>query len=106
MSKLLRLSDWILLTASLSAEVFENIRLAGEVVPVLMKANYGTVPEKFVKKSYFQTVSKLLKSGEINKKVDDKGNVSLEISNSGIEKFKRRFPIFKARNWCCFRTFS
>jgi len=87
------------LTAGVSGEVFENIRLVGDVVPGLMDACYGHVPPKFKKKSYTETVSRLLKTGNIRKIVNKKGNVSLELSQSGANKLKRNFPIFSKGRW-------
>lgn len=97
MPKLLGLMDWILLTAAVSGDIFDQVRLVGELVPSLMKTQYGFVPPKYKKKSYFESVSKLLKINDIKKVVTKNGQVSLELTSVGRSKVVRRFPIFTTK---------
>jgi len=99
MGKLLRLKDWILLTAATGSDIFEEIRLAGDLIPSLMEARYGFVPPVYKKKSYIQSVSRLLKVGDIEKRVDNKGEMSLVLLPSGKESLSRRFPILTKSKW-------
>ena len=99
MSKLYRLKDFILLTASFSGDLIEEFRMVVGLVPSLVEARYGFVPPKYKKQSYFTEVSRLIKTGDINKKADKKGNAYLELTSKGKERLKRRFPIFMKGKW-------
>ncbi|MCX6704724.1 MAG: hypothetical protein NT162_00070 [Candidatus Woesebacteria bacterium] len=93
MSKLLRIGDYLLLAAATAGEAGENIRLVGDLMPKVMELRYGFVPPNYKRNSYLSTVSKLLSTGEIEKKVDGKGQMYLELTSKGQTKFKRKFPI-------------
>src|SRR3989344_3268692 len=72
MSRLLRLRDYILISAAFGAEIFEEVRLAGGILP-----------------------SEMLSVGDIKREVDSKGRSYLVLSSSGKEKFRRKFRIFR-----------
>lgn len=93
MAKLLRIRDYLLFTASLAGEVGEDIRLVGDIVPKAMEMKYGFVPPNYKRNSYLSTVSKLLATDEIERKLDVKGQPYLELTSKGNDKFKRKFPI-------------
>lgn len=99
MSRLIRIKDWILLFAAISGEMMEEVKLVGGLVPNIMEASYGFVPPNFRRQSYFSYVSRLLKTGDINKKIDEYGNVYLELTSQGKRSLKRRFPIFFKAKW-------
>src|SRR3989344_1477014 len=99
MSKLYGIKDWILLTAAVSVDAFQEIRLVGDLIPSLVEARYGFLPPNFKKESYFSYVSRLLKTGDINKKLDKKGTVYLELTSQGKKNLIRRFPIFFKAKW-------
>jgi DNA-binding transcriptional regulator PaaX len=101
MGKLLRVGDYILLSAAIAGEVFDTVRLAGGIAPELMKQTYGFVPPNYKKGSYLSTVSRLLKTGDIRKIVDKEGTVHLQLTSAGNTKFKRKFPILslKRKKW-------
>lgn len=94
MGKLLRLRDYVLITGALAGELFEDIRLVGGLVPEAMKAQYGFVPRRYKRSSYLSTVSQMLSTGDVERKVDKKGNVFLELTSEGKSKMRRRFSLF------------
>lgn len=83
----------------MAGEFSEDIRLVDDLVPKVMDLRYGFVPMNFKRQSYASSVSRLLKTGEISKNVDEKGKVSLELTSFGDERFKRKFPIFGKNKW-------
>ena len=93
MAKLLRIRDYLLITASLVGEMGEDVRLVGDLMPKIMELRYGFVPPSYKRNSYYSSVSKLLSTGEIERKLDSKGQPYLELTSKGQEKFKRKFPI-------------
>lgn len=100
MAKLLRLRDYVLLTAALAGEVVDELRLVGGLVPSAMRNRYGYVPSKYKRASYLSTVSRMLSTGDIKKLVDHKGRVYLELASTGEKKYKRRFALFlRAKRW-------
>lgn len=94
MGKLLRLRDYVLIAGALAGELFEDIRLVGGLVPAAMEAQYGFIPRRYKRSSYLSTVSQMLSTGDIERKVDKKGNVFLELTSGGKNKMRRRFPLF------------
>lgn len=101
MSKLLRIKDYVLIAAASVGEIAEDIRLVGDLMPEMMKTRYGFIPPNYKRQSYFSSVSKLLSTGEIERKIDSKGNPFLELTSKGISTFKRKFPIlsFQKEKW-------
>lgn len=93
MAKLLKIRDYLLLSVAVIGEVSEGARLVGDLVPKAMELKYGFVPPNFKRNSYLSSVSKLLSTGEIERKIDSKGLTYLELTAKGNAKFKRKFPI-------------
>lgn len=100
MSKLLRLSDHILLGAALAGEAFDEFRLVGGLVPAAMNARYGWVPPLYRKASYLSTVSQLLRTGHIRKVTTSTKEVILELTDVGQKRI-RRFSLLQLsrRKW-------
>ncbi|MBU0569725.1 CRISPR-associated endonuclease Cas2 [Patescibacteria group bacterium] len=101
MSKLLKLRDYILLSAAMVGEVFDETRLVGGLLPSAMKEKYGFVPPNFKKASYLSSVSQMLSTKSIKKEVDEKGRVFLKLTSAGKKEFRRKFPVFsmQAKKW-------
>jgi CRISPR-associated endonuclease Cas2 len=101
MGKLLRISDYLLLTLALASDAFMEIRSGFGAMPLALDMMYGYSHARNKKNSYKSTVSRMLSTGDINKKVDSNGKVILEITPSGISNFKRRFPMLslKSKKW-------
>lgn len=90
----------MLITAGIAGEAFEEIRLIGGLVPAAYRAQYGFVPSLYKRTSYLSTVSQLLSTGDINRKIDESGKVYLQLTSAGRTKLQRRFPLFfKAGKW-------
>ena len=87
--------DYILISAAFGAEIFEEVRLAGGILPSAMQNMYGFVPSKYKRRSYLTKVSEMLSVGDIKREVDSKGRSYLVLSSSGKEKFRRKFRIFR-----------
>jgi len=79
----------------MAGEIFENIRLAGDLVPKAMEIRYGFIPDNYKKASYLSTVSRMLSTGLIERKIDTKGEPYLELTGVGEKEFKRRFPLLR-----------
>lgn len=94
MAKLLRIRDYILLSSVFVGEASEDTRLVGDLMPKIMELRYGFVPPNYKRNSYFSSVSKLLKTGEIKKIINSKGQPCLELTSKGQNNFKRKFPVF------------
>lgn len=93
MGKLLRIGDYILLSSALVGDALTEIKNVGEVMPAVMKARYGFVPPNYKKTNYLSAVSRLISVGDIERKIDGRGKMWLELTSAGREKYKRRFPI-------------
>ena len=93
MSKLLRIRDYLLLSSAILGEASEEIRLVGDIMPKIIKTRYGFMPPNYKRNSYLSTVSKLLSTGEIERKMDSYGQPYLELTAKGQGRFKRKFPI-------------
>lgn len=83
----------MLIAAASVGEITEEAWLVGDLMPEIMKSRYGFVPPNYKRSSYLSSVSKLLSTGEIDRKIDSKGNPFLELTSKGKSTFKRRFPI-------------
>jgi len=95
MGKLLRLRDYILISAALGGEIFEEVRLVGGFLPKAMMNQYGFVPPGYKKSSYLSRVSEMLSVGDIERKTDSKGENYLILTSLGKNKYKRMFRLFK-----------
>jgi phenylacetic acid degradation operon negative regulatory protein len=99
MSKLLFIKDYILLALGTLDDLSENVRLVDGLLPKVMEIKYGYVPPNFRQKSYRESLSRLLSTGNMSRQVDKRGNVSLVLTASGTARIKRRFPIFFKNQW-------
>lgn len=97
MSKLLRPGDRILLGLSLVSDAFDEIRLAGGIVPKEYELVYGFVPEKYKKDNLYSVVGKMLNAGQIEKEIIN-GEVVFKITSAGKGKITRKFPLIKLQN--------
>lgn len=93
MGRLLRLRDYVLISASVVGDLLDETRLAGGMFPKALKNQYGYVPEKYKRQSYLSTVSNMLSAGDIVRKTDDKGKAYLELTSKGVKKYKREFSL-------------
>lgn len=95
MRKLFRIRDYILLGAAATGEIFQDIRLMGDLVPNIFISRYGFVPPNYQRKSYFSTVSRMLVTDLVERKIGKNGTPYLELTALGKFETKRRFPIFE-----------
>jgi phenylacetic acid degradation operon negative regulatory protein len=93
MPKLLRVRDYVLIASAIAGEAVEEVHNMGDIMPKVMEARYGFIPPNYKRNSYLSAVSKMLSTGNIERKVDKKGETYLEITSKGIKRFKRKFPI-------------
>lgn len=100
MSKLLRLKDYILLSAAFAGDMIEDIHRVGGIMPTIMKNAYGYVPARYKKSSYATAVSQMLSVGDIKRITDKNGQVHLELTSTGSKHVKRRFSLFNtSKKW-------
>jgi len=98
--KLLRLRDYILISAAFSGELFDEVRLVGGFLPSAMQNRYGFIPSRYKKTSYLTEVSDMLSVGDIERKVDEHGRAYLILTSSGNKKLKRKFRLhYKNQKW-------
>ena len=100
MRKLLRLEDYMLLSVSFGADLFEDVAGAGGLAGFSYKQIYGFVPRKF-RKSYFYTRTyELLKTEHIEKIIKN-NKPFLRLTNLGRKKIIRDVPIlaFQRKKW-------
>jgi len=100
MAKLLKISDRILLGIAFMGDVFNEARLLGGLVSKKFEVVYGWIPPAYKRSSYCRNVRRLLKTGDIKKKV--KGNqVVLTITSLGGKRLAREFPLIKiaSKKW-------
>ena len=98
MAKLLRIGDYVLLTAALIGDTLTEIHNVGEVMPWIMKTRYGFVPPNYRKTNYLSAISRSISVGDIKRKTDSQGKTYLELTSIGQTKYKRRFPVFSNNN--------
>lgn len=94
MAKLLGIKDYILISGALVGDVIEGARSVGGIVPFFREISYGYAPPGARRTSYLSSVSRLLSVGDIERKTDAEGRTYLELTSKGIEKYKRKFPLF------------
>lgn len=101
MTKLLKLKDYIILTAGLFGDITDEIRFVGNLVPAIMQARYTFVPSNYKKSSYVTSISQMLTTGNIDKKVDKHGKPYIILTTSGKKQFRRNFPLLtmQAKKW-------
>ena len=100
MGKLLRLRDYILISAAAAGEIFEEVRLVGGFLPSAMLNRYGFIPEGYKRKSYLTEVSEMLSVGDIERKVDKQGQTYIILASAGKNNFKRKFRVLcETQKW-------
>lgn len=90
----MRVGDYILLASAGVGDFLTEVRNIGEIMPWVMEMRYGFVPSNYKKTNYLSAVSRLISTGDIERKTDKNGKTFLELTSTGGRKFKRRFPIF------------
>lgn len=100
MAKILGNKERILLTLAFLGDVFEEMRLVGGLVPTTYKNVYGWVPPRHKRHNFYQSVSRLVRTGEIRKTVK-RGEVFLTLTNKGLKTLTRKFPLskFAKKRW-------
>lgn len=99
MKKLLRPKDIFLLTLAGIGDAMEEVRDPLCLVSSAYEKVYGFVPKKYKRNNFQQTVSRSLKTGDIEKVV--KGDkVYLRLTTAGKTRLQRDFPITKlTKSW-------
>lgn len=101
MSKLIGLSDYILLSAAVASGVFEDVVDTESLYPNVKMKQYGYFPLCFNSNCYSVTISKLITKNEIKRALDDNGNIYLCLREKGRKKLVQKFPLYfkKGRTW-------
>lgn len=94
MAKLLKAKDRVLLGLALMGDAFDETRLLGGLVTSLYANVYGWAPVKFRKQRYYESVSRMIKTGYIEKIIKN-GQPYLRLLSAGKERLIRDFPILK-----------
>lgn len=92
MRKLLRPKDILLLTLAGIGDVMEEAGDPLHLVSSAYKNMYGFVPRRYTKHNFLQVVSRSLKTGDIEKVIEN-GKIYLRLTSVGGKKVKRDFPI-------------
>lgn len=100
MAKLLKTKDRVLLSLALLGDAWDEVRLLGGLVTHLYGNFYGWTPVKFRKQSFYESVSRMVKTGYIEKIVKN-DEPYLRLLSAGKEKLIRDFPILElqGRKW-------
>ena len=100
MAKLLRTKDRILLGIALMGDIFDEMRLLGGLVSKKYELVYGWIPPAFRKSTYYKNISRLLRTGDLEKVVE-KGQAVLRITGQGAKRMVRKFPFIKiaSKKW-------
>lgn len=94
MAKILGNKERILLALAFLGDAFDEARLVGGIIPTAYKNLYGWVPPRYKRSNFYQSVSRLVKTGEIKKTIKE-GEVALVLTNRGVKTLKRKFPLLK-----------
>ena len=94
MAKILGNKERILLALAFLGDIFDEARLLGGLVPTTYKNLYGWVPPRYKRSNFYQSVSRLVRTGEIRKTVRGK-EVFLTLTNKGVKTLTRKFPLLK-----------
>ncbi len=100
MRKLLNFTDWLLLGAGGFIDFIQEVRDPFHLMENYYRNFYGYVPYRFQKTNYYQIYWNNLKTGNLSKVVKE-GEVFLELTSSGKEKIRRKFPFanFQKQIW-------
>jgi phenylacetic acid degradation operon negative regulatory protein len=93
MTKLLRIQDQILLGAALLGDTFEEVKDPAGLISYRYKLLYGWVPPRLRRHNFYRAVQRLLKTGNIER-VNKEGGPYIRLTNQGIRKITRDFPLF------------
>ena len=94
MGKLLSVKDRLLLGLACLGDVFDEFRLLGGVVPLSYKQVYGWLPPRYKRGNFYQAVSALLKTGDLERRFEN-GKVYLVLTNQGRQTVVRKFPLLR-----------
>ena len=105
MAKLLKAKDRILLGLALLGDAWDDVRLVGGLVTHLYSNFYGWTPVKFRKQSFYESISRMVKTGYIEKIIKN-NKPYLRLLSAGKKKLIRDFPILElqGRKWDGFWT--
>lgn len=92
MKKLLRTSDKILIALAFLGDLVMELHSYERDQFNWRKALYESLKVK--KQTFSSSISRLLKTGEIEKVIDKKGRPCFKLKPSGLEKIERIFPLF------------
>lgn len=100
MKKLLNFTDWLLLGIGGYMDFMQIVKDPFNLVKTYYQNFYGYVPDSWKQHNFLQIYWRNLKTGRIQKVVQN-GEVFLELTSSGREKIKRRFPFvhFQRQSW-------
>lgn len=99
MKKLLKPKDFLLLALSGIGDLMEETRDPLHLVSSGYESVYGFMPKRYKRRDYYQTVSRSLKTGDIEKIVKD-GKTYLRLTSVGQKKIKRDFAVNDlTKNW-------
>lgn len=100
MKKLLKISDWVLLGVAGLLDFVEEIRDPLGLFENYYQSFYGYVPGRFKKNKFKLQRWRVLKTGNIEKVVED-GEVKLRLTSLGNERLRRDFSmlVFKNKKW-------
>lgn len=92
MRRLLRPKDILMLALAGAGDLFEEVKDPLHLVSNSYKEVYGFVPRKYKRNNFYKTVSRSLKTGDMEKIVKD-DEIYLRLTSAGNMKIKRDFPI-------------
>ncbi|OGH18102.1 MAG: hypothetical protein A3F31_02035 [Candidatus Levybacteria bacterium RIFCSPHIGHO2_12_FULL_38_12] len=99
MKKLLKPKDILLLTLAGVGDVFEEVRDPLKLLSSGYEIMYGFTPRRYKRNNYYQVMSRLLKTGNIEKVIQN-DQVYLRLTASGNTDIKRDFPLLQlSRKW-------
>lgn len=99
MKKLLRPKDILLLSLATMGDLAEEIKDPLHLLGNAYKSMYGFVPPTYKKHNFVQTLSRELKTGEIEKVIKN-GRVYVRLTAKGKSRAQRDFPIIEfTKSW-------
>jgi phenylacetic acid degradation operon negative regulatory protein len=99
MGKLLRVRDILLLTFAGVGDIAEEVKDPMQIMGKSYEAMYGFIPKRYKRSNFLQTVSRSLRTGDIEKVLKN-GDVYLRLTSTGTKRVHRDFPILSlTRKW-------
>lgn len=92
MKKLLRKRDILLLSLAGLGNIAQEMKDPLNLMSASYENMYGFVPERYKKHNFYNTVSRSIKTGDIERIIKD-GKIFLRLTSSGKERIKRDFPL-------------